>query len=337
MYCSSIRTGSLLAHASVVLAVLVAASPISGQREFVAAPDPPGFLARVADESLRLEHLAQEARAASEKDRFDRLYYQGKFRAELFSQIVHSRERWIDEKAWSLAKIRRLSGPAEIQSVLSAPKFVDAQRSEAFDSAMSFIREKLACDIVVPPFRVDMGATTGPVFGSRSAPVTILEYIDFRCAACRMLLPRLKALVNELGGSARLEVRHYALSPQGGEQFELAEGALCANAQRKYWEMAERIFSSYDDTSSARTNLERFAADLDLDLPSFGACMREHMHSNQIISDQEQAADLGVYGAPTVFVNGRRLMGGEPVEAVRKIVQLELSGTNPSQVCAQKY
>jgi predicted DsbA family dithiol-disulfide isomerase len=58
-------------------------------------------------------------------------------------------------------------------------------------------------------------------------------------------------------------------------------------------------------------------------LPSgpFAACVESHRHRDAVLADLAEGRAAGVRGTPTFFVNGRRLVGAQPLQVFQKAVQ----------------
>ncbi|MGH7428135.1 MAG: DsbA family protein [Candidatus Methylomirabilaceae bacterium] len=52
--------------------------------------------------------------------------------------------------------------------------------------------------------------------------------------------------------------------------------------------------------------------------------MESGRHQAAVQSDIEDGARLGITGTPTFFINGRVLVGNQPVDNFKKIIEAEL-------------
>lgn len=74
-----------------------------------------------------------------------------------------------------------------------------------------------------------------PVFGPAQAPVTIVEFFDPSCEACRAFYPHVKKILVENPSDVRLVLR-YVLFHQGSEEVtRMLEAARKQNLYRRYW------------------------------------------------------------------------------------------------------
>jgi len=99
--------------------------------------------------------------------------------------------------------------------------------------------------------------------------------------------------------------------------------AYCANEQGKYWDYYESLKVMVGDLSDA--DLNKRASDLGLNMDEFGACMTSGRHEPQVNAGFADGQKLGVTGTPTYFINGRMLIGAQPLDAFKAIVDDELA------------
>jgi len=296
-------------------------------------PDGGEVLARVGMKQLTLAEVRSGVEDAAEKARFERLEKVGRYRFALFETVVLAREAWLDTELLA----RDLQSGAEVPRAIQKEREqgLDSLTREEFDEREEYLgglRSKYRCELDVPAFRQTVSRTDAPRMGHPDAPVTITEFIDLRCRACAEMAALLQRVKREFGDAVAIEERHYALTPRGGEAFRLSEAALCAEAQGKYWEFRERALARIGEVGSVDDLQLAIAADLRLSLPRFKACLDEGGMAAHVIRDQEEGAEAGVWGTPTVFVNGRRYLGGGEAK-IREIVELELNRERRSEGC----
>ena len=100
------------------------------------------------------------------------------------------------------------------------------------------------------------------------------------------------------------------------------EAARCAGAQGRYWEYHDLLFNK--QPAFRREDLFAYASALGLDRAVFARCVDERRFAPDVDADMEQAAALGVFATPTLFVNGRRVEGAVPVEELRRVIEAAL-------------
>jgi len=111
-------------------------------------------------------------------------------------------------------------------------------------------------------------------------------------------------------GTLRIEWRDFPY--RGQESVNAAVAARAAQAQGKFWEYHDLLydsqFSGYSDE-----NLMALAKEAGLDTPQFESDYEKARYEPAVRADFQKGLDLGVNGTPTFFINGKMLVGLQPV------------------------
>jgi protein-disulfide isomerase len=161
-----------------------------------------------------------------------------------------------------------------------------------------------------------------PVTGSASAKVEIVEFSDFQCPYCKRVAPVLKQVMAKYGDRVKLVWKDFPL-PNHPDARPAAEAALCANDHGKFWAYHDKLFDNQAEMTV--TNLKRWAAELGMNATTFNACFDQGTHRHLVEQDQEEGSRYGVSSTPTVYINGRAVVGAMPLEAYETIIQEELA------------
>jgi protein-disulfide isomerase len=172
--------------------------------------------------------------------------------------------------------------------------------------------------------KVDDGGN--PALGPANAPITIVEFSDYQCPYCRQwysqVYPR---LLQAYPDKIRFVYRDFPLSSIHPEAEPAAEAADCAGEQGRYYDFHDKLFTGELELSSAAYT--QYAQELGLDQVKFKDCVSSQRFKNEVMTDSESAANLGVRSTPTFFINGVILIGAQPFEAFKEVIDKELSGT----------
>ena len=57
----------------------------------------------------------------------------------------------------------------------------------------------------------------------------------------------------------------------------------------------------------------------------FHASIQSHRHAAQIQADMSAGSAVGAQGTPTFFINGKKLVGAQPVDAFKQVIDAELA------------
>jgi protein-disulfide isomerase len=140
--------------------------------------------------------------------------------------------------------------------------------------------------------------------GARSAPITIVEFFDYRCPYCHAALDWVRDLAR-----TRSDVRivFKELPVLGPESMEAARAAIAANRQGRYWQFHQTVMAFRGELSSAR--LDALARQAGVDV----ARMRRDMQSEEITrlleANHELAYGAGITGTPGFMIQGELISG----------------------------
>ena len=109
--------------------------------------------------------------------------------------------------------------------------------------------------------------------------------------------------------------------------FKAAEAANCAREQGRFWEYHDTLFANQD--ALAVEDLKRYAAALGLNAAEFDTCVDEGKFRDRVQRDMDEGNRYGVSSTPTVFINGRPVIGANPLEVYDRIIREELAATEP--------
>jgi protein-disulfide isomerase len=168
----------------------------------------------------------------------------------------------------------------------------------------------------------DIKIGDGPVRGSESAKITIVEWADFQCPFCVRVTPTLEKVAAEYGDKVRFGFKHLPLSMHSKARAA-HQAAEAAHRQGKFWEMHDRIFASPKDLSE-ETYL-RYANEIGLDIDQYKSDFSSSSVRKKVDADLAEARQLGVSGTPSFFINGRFLSGAQPYGAFARVIDEELA------------
>jgi protein-disulfide isomerase len=171
----------------------------------------------------------------------------------------------------------------------------------------------------------ELSVGSGPILGSASAPVTIIEFSDFQCSFCKRFwaetLPKVReAYIDK--GKVQFIYRHFAILGKHSEQA--AQAAECASVQRKFWEYHDQLFNNQGGLAFTETKLRQYARDIGLNAGAFGTCLGSGKYKDKVERETAAAAYLGGRGTPFFIVNQRHLVGAQPYDVFRKAIDEEL-------------
>lgn len=246
-------------------------------------------------------------------------------KAEVLSKVPKVTE--VEVKTFISENKARLKGESAEVSARVRDYLTGQQEAQQRRVYVAGLRQsaKVATFLQEPePIRVAVKGEGAFDKGPKDAPVTLVEFTDFHCPFCGRAVATLKDVMREYDGKIRWVFRDFPIAGLHPRAPKAAEAARCAGEQGKFWEYHDLLFGS--QSPATIEDFKRSAEQLKLDLKSFGQCLDSGKHRAAVEADVQEGARLGVTGTPTFFINGRILVGAQPLESFRKIIEAELRG-----------
>lgn len=162
------------------------------------------------------------------------------------------------------------------------------------------------------------------VLGEKSAPVTIVEFFDPACEACRAFHPYVKKILEKYAGSVRVVIRYAAFHHGSDQAVRILETARLQGLFEPVLEAllaAQPTWASHD---APNINLAwEAAASAGLDVPRARKEILLPDITAVLVQDTADIKTIGVRQTPTFFVNGKPLQSFGP-EQLEELVQKEI-------------
>lgn len=150
--------------------------------------------------------------------------------------------------------------------------------------------------------------TYSPVLGPATAPVTIVEFFDPSCEACRAFYPTVKQIMATYPDQVRVVIRYTPFHPASEEAVRILEAA---RKQDKFQRVMEWLLQNQEqwgaDSNPQATRAWELAAEVGLDLAKARQDAVTEEVNAVIAQDVADVQAVGVTGTPTFFVNGKPL------------------------------
>jgi protein-disulfide isomerase len=159
--------------------------------------------------------------------------------------------------------------------------------------------------------------------GSEKAPVTIVEFADLECPACKATNQRVSEIRAKYGDDVQLVFMHFPL-PQHHLAMISSRAIECADVRGRASALMDAVYSKQD--SLGLKTWSSFGADAGIDSPSiFGECVAGSQAFPRIEAGLAVGKAAEVHGTPTFFVNGWRIRS----DSLDIAVSMLLKGKQP--------
>ena len=167
-------------------------------------------------------------------------------------------------------------------------------------------------------------AGDSPVKGNPNALVTIIEFSEFQCPFCSKVLPTIEEVQKTYGDKVRVVFKHNPL-PFHNRALPASMLAIEARSQKGdkgFWAAHDILFKNQQKLNDE--DLLGYAKELGLDEAKAKIAITDKKHEGVVAADQELADAVQASGTPHMFVNGRRLVGAQPIEKFKTIIDEEI-------------
>ena len=186
--------------------------------------------------------------------------------------------------------------------------------------------------IMLEPERMAVDSSGHPSIGSKDAPITMVEFEDFQCPFCKASEDTVKKVRAKYGDKVRVVHMDFPLSFHS-HSMDAANAARCANDQGKFWQFRDTLF--VNQGKLAPEDLKATAKTLGMNTTQFNECLDKGKHADEIKKDLAAGEKSGVDGTPGFFINGRPLVGAQPLDKFTDIIDAEISSGGVKQASAK--
>jgi protein-disulfide isomerase len=168
-----------------------------------------------------------------------------------------------------------------------------------------------------------------PSMGARDAKVTIVEFFDPSCEACRAYYPLVKSILSENTGKVRLVLRYAAFHKDSDVVVKILEAS---KVQGLFWQTLEAALQSQpvwaEHGSPQVERIWEFLQPVGLDIEKAKRDMDNAGIAAVLKQDMSDVMALKVEKTPTFYVNGKLLLDMSE-SGFRALIQQEIKASYP--------
>jgi protein-disulfide isomerase len=173
--------------------------------------------------------------------------------------------------------------------------------------------------------RAKLEIKDAPVWGDPKAPITMVEFSDFECPVCRSLHDVLQGLLANYP-QVRLVFKDFPLEQHPWARSAAIAGRCAYNQDPKgFWKLYDLIYDNQDIISpeNSYAKFNDYASQIGLNADTFKACLASSEAAAAVDASHANGMALQVSSTPTIFINGRRIVGADP-HLVEQNIKFEL-------------
>ncbi len=165
--------------------------------------------------------------------------------------------------------------------------------------------------------------------------LTMVEYGDLQCPACKAFHPIDIQLLKAYPGQLKLVFKNFPLTSAHPNAMAAAIAAEAVGRQGKYFEIVDLLYDKQDEWAgqdNPQSKFEEYVKGLGVNVEQFKKDQKDPAIATLINDERNEGISNGVSGTPSYFINGRKIDNPSSLEAFKKIVNDELkatTGNNP--------
>lgn len=162
--------------------------------------------------------------------------------------------------------------------------------------------------------------------GAENPTVTIVEFSDLQCPACRAAQPLVEQVLAEHGEQVQVIYRHFPLITIHRYAQVAAEASEVAAEAGKFWEFHDLLFANqteWSELGSEEEVIARFGEyfdQLEIDKTDLAQRIESSDIEQRVNQDSALARNLGVNATPTFYVNGRQTAAPQLTTTVESLL-----------------
>jgi protein-disulfide isomerase len=165
----------------------------------------------------------------------------------------------------------------------------------------------------------------GPAKGPAKAAVTIVEFSDMQCPHCKEVAPTIEQLLTQ-EPDAHFVFQNFPL-PNHNWAGKAAGYVDCVGRGSKdaVWPFIQKTFEQQESITEANADekLKAIAGESGANGDGIAACAAKPDTIARIEASLALGKSVGVNGTPAIFINGRMVSGGVPLEVLKQIVDFQ--------------
>ncbi|MBN2668340.1 MAG: thioredoxin domain-containing protein [Bacteroidales bacterium] len=241
-------------------------------------------------------------------------YYQKKLSKKY---IKIQRQKLISDK---LPELKRTLSYHDINSEKGQDLFLKGLKRSLLEKLLDSLKTKHNIQVKLkPPLPPKISLNQIQTFyrGNLKSGITLLEVSDMECDRCREYYPVYKEIYQKYKDKVKFGFAHFSSYPTLS-----AIATNCAAKQGKFWEMHDAIMNK--PTLLDTSEIYYIADELELNIQKFKQDFNSPEIPNNIEYNSKLIKQYGLFGTPTILINGSPVFDSSSKEDIEEMIEHEL-------------
>lgn len=172
-------------------------------------------------------------------------------------------------------------------------------------------------------YREMLQRVDGPIRGPKNAKVTVVEFADLECPACKAALPNIEKMQKE-NPDVRVIFANFPLEKVHPWSFRAALYVDCLKSDGDVaWKFIDTVYEHQGEINETNADemLKNYATSSGAEA-KIAACIADPKTKADVLASEKLGDELAVSSTPTVFVGGRKIssFNSLPYEVFKQLV-----------------
>jgi protein-disulfide isomerase len=253
----------------------------------------------------------------------------------IYNEFLKHMFGWNQDLTWKVVEIKpsEATGLSEATVIFNTPKGQQATRIYVTtDQKYAFTGELVPFG--ADPFaeaRQHLKGANGPSQGPKDAVISIVEFGDLECPACKAAQPNITKVMQE-EPKVRLVFENFPLTQIHKWALTGAKYVDCLGRANNdaAWKFIATVYDHQTEVTEQNVDqmLKGYVKDAGGDPDGIAACVVKPETAKRVVDAQALGEKLNIASTPTFFINGRRIVGfssNVPYDAVKSMVDFEIA------------
>ena len=167
----------------------------------------------------------------------------------------------------------------------------------------------------------------GWVRGNAKAKVTLLEFGDLQCPACKSYEPLVEQVMHDFNGRIKLIFKHFPLTQVHKNAMAAAVFSEAAGRQGKFWEVHDLLYKNQDEwgeITDPQPFFDKYAQSLKLNLDQIHKDGKDTALAYKINQSEDDGIAIGVDATPTFYLDSKKIDSPADYNGFKNLIQKEL-------------
>ncbi len=168
--------------------------------------------------------------------------------------------------------------------------------------------------------------------------VTVVEYGDLQCPACKSYHPVVTELLKAFPEQLKLVFKNYPLTQVHPNAMAASVAAEAAAKQGKFYAFVDAAYEKQEEWAGLddpQSKFEEYVKALGMNVDQFRKDQKDPAIAKLIADQNTEGIQNGVTGTPSFFVEGKKIENPASLEDFKKIILQELKSITGSDIVPQ--